>query len=428
MRRLIRIIYVRLVVEKSTTHDKFYPRVISASTQCSYPFSVSTADIEVISNLAPKTSGYAAPLHFDDIVRLQVSVKNYRTEHTVWQDIFHGRIMEMSSDFGNNSNKLKLFCVGHEFELSKDLIAENKAYTSSTDAKTLLSYFSKYYSRLTYSDSLTSTGVIFPTYDTTLDQNFLDTLVSDMEKQSGYDYMFTTKPVYNSSQSLSAVYSVWKPLSSTVTSSYRAVEGTQRLVEANFSSNGEDVVTYQKVYGATPETATVTGTTAAKPFTGTVSGSTCSGTTQSTTVTGTASTPAQYKGAYYDPTLEAQIGRRSAVDTYTWIQSNSLCTTIAQGLQTGAGVPVISGQVKLIGTPQAQLGDLVYVKLPSLEVNGESVIGNFTVYRVSHEISKDNFNTTLDLGSIKKTAEDYIVEVKKVAKLCKCSLVRKSTA
>lgn len=384
---LVRIVDSRLVVEKPDSHKKYYPRVISASTQQSYPFSVSGADIKLISNSSARTAGYISPVAYNDIVRLQVSVKYHPDDATVWQDLFHGRVETPGSDFGN-SNQLKIYAAGHEAELKTDLIEETKSYTSATDAKTLLSYFSKYFSKLTYSDSLTSTGVSFPTYDTTKDQTYLQDLISDMEKNSGYDYAFKVIPTYDANKNLSTVYTQWKQFSSTPIKSYRIIEGTHRLISADFESDGEPVRTFQRIYGYTPEGGT------------------------------------QYTGSAIDNALVTLYGKKSDVNTYPWIKSNGLADSVAAGLLTSSKLPVTSGQVLLIGTPEAQIGDYVYLKIPSLELNGASIEGYFYVYRVQHMLDNGKFHTLLDVGKVKKVAEDYLAQVSATAKLCKKALVK----
>lgn len=384
---VIRIVNARLVVEKPGSHQKFYPKVISASTQQSYPLSVSGADITLISNSSARTAGYISPVAFDDITRLQVSVKYHRDEATVWQDLFHGRVETPSVSFGNN-NQLKLYCVGHEGELRTDLIEETKAYTSATDAKALLAYFSKYFSRLTYSDTLAQTGVSFPTYDATKDQTYLLDMVKAMEENAGYDWAFKVIPTYDSNKNLSAIYTQWKPFSTTPIKSYQIIEGTHRLVAADFEADGESVRTFQRVCGDKPSDGT------------------------------------QYTGSAVDAALATLYGRRSDVNSYPWIKSNSLCDSVAAGLLTSSKLPVTSGQCVLIGTPEAQIGDYVYLKLPSLELNGASIKGYFYVYRVKHLLDKGKFHTVLDVGKVKKVAEDYLAQVATTAKLCKKSLVK----
>lgn len=383
----IRIVNSRLVVEKPGTHMKYHPRVISASTQQSYPFSVSGADITLISNSSARTAGYISPVQFNDVVRLQVSVKYHPDEATVWQDLFHGRVETPSSTFGND-NQLKIYAVGHEGELRTDLIEETKSYTSATDAKTLLSYFSKYFSRLTYSDTLAETGVSFPTYDSTKDQTYLVDLIQDMEKNSGYDWSLKVIPTYDSNKNLSTIYTQWKPFSATPVKSYQIIEGTHRLISADFEADGESVRTFQRIYGYTPEGGS------------------------------------QYTGSAIDAALVTLYGKRSEVSTYPWIKSNSTCDSVAAGLLTSSKLPVSSGQVLLVGTPEAQIGDYIYLKIPSLELNGESIKGYFYVYRVQHLLDKGKFHTLLDVGKVKKVAEDYLAQVAATAKLCKKSLVK----
>lgn len=390
---MIRIVNVRLVVEKTSTHAKYYPQVIAATTQHSYPFSVSGASIDVVSNNSPASSGYASPINFDDIIRLQVSVKMDRTEKTVWQDIFHGRIENLSSEYGTG-NQLRIYAVGHEAELRTDLIEETKEYTTSTDAKTLLSYFSKYFNRLTYSDSRASTGVVFPTFDTNADQMNLMDLISDMETNSGLKWIFEVVPTYDSSKNLSTRYVSWRQFvtagsfTATPVDSYKVIEGTQRLIAADFDVEGEGVFTFHRIYGATPDGGS------------------------------------QYKGSAVDAALSALYGRRSTVDTYPWIKSNSLCDSVAAGLLSSEKDPETSGQVLLIGTPQAKLGDYVYVKIPSEEINGDSILGYFYVKRIQHLIDRAKFHTLLDFGKVRPEAEDYIARVSATTKLCKKSLVK----
>lgn len=384
---MIRIVNTRLVVEKPSTHAKYYPKVISATTQQSYPFSVSGADIEVVANNAPFSSGYASPVGFDDIIRLQVSIRYDKNEKNVWQDIFHGRVETPSSVYGDG-NQLKIYAVGHEGELRTDLIEETKTYTSATDAKTLLAYFSKYFSRLTYSDSRADAGVSFPTCDTTKDQTYLIDLIQDMETNAGYDWAFKVIPTYDSAKNLSVVYVQWKPFSSTPVTSYKIIEGTHRLISADFEADGESVRTFQRIYGATPDGGS------------------------------------QYTGSAVDAALVALYGKRSDVNTYPWIKSDSLAGSVAAGLLSSSKLPVTSGQVLLVGTPEAQIGDYVYLKIPSLELNGESIEGYFHVYRVQHMLDKGQFHTMLDVGKVKKVAEDYLAQVSATAKLVKKCLVK----
>jgi hypothetical protein len=363
--QMIRWVQTRLIIEKPITHEKYYPTVLSASTQKSYPFSISYADIEISSNVVGSTSTYISQFRFDDIVRLQVSIKYNPNQRTVWQDIFSGRIADIYCEYGNNNN-VKIYCQGHEAIAETSLIEETKAYTASTDARTVLEYFAgKYVTRLTYSSSYADTGISFPTYDSTANQTYMNDLFSDMEKVAGYDWAVKTVPTY-SNGNLSTVYIQWKPFPTIATDKYKVIEGTQRLLKADFSVEGKGVRTCYRVNGDTP------------------------------------SGLAQYTGSSEDAAL----------------------STIASGILLEVKVPEISGQVDILLTPEADIGDLVYCKIPSIDLNGSSISGNFTVQRVQHKISENEFTTSLDLEKIRKTAYDYIGQISTTAKTCKKNQVK----
>lgn len=379
---MITWVNTRLIIEKPVTHEKYYPTVLEATTQKSYPFSVSYADIEISSNVIGSTSSYISQFRFDDIVRLLVSIKYNPNQRTVWQELFSGRIMDLECEYSNNNN-VTIHCQGHEAEATTALIEETKSYTTSTDARTVLSYFApKYLTRLTYSASYADAGVLFPTYDSTADQTYMNDLFSDMEKTAGYDWAIQTIPTY-SEGNLSTVYLQWKQFSQTVTDKYKAIEGTQRVLNSSFSIDGVEVRTAYKVKGDTP------------------SGS------------------SQYTGTASDTSLITLYGKRTEVETQKWIKSNSLCSTIAAGLLSEGSTPPLSGQVTMLGCPDANIGDYVYCKFPSIDLNGTYVDTNLHVKRVSHNISDNFFSTTLDLEKIKKTSEDWIAKIATVSKCTK---------
>jgi len=380
---MIRWVQTRLIIEKPTTHEKYYPTVLSATTQKSYPFSISYADIELASNVVGSTSSYISQFRFDDIVRLQVSVKMNPNEKTVWQDIFEGRIVNMNCEY-SQSNNVKIYCYGHEAIAETSLITGTHTYVSSTDAKTILADLAPLYvTRLTYSSAYADTGKLFPTYDTTANQTYMSDLFSDMEKIASYGWAVKAIPTYTSTGNLSTVYIQWKAFPTVATDKYKVIEGTQRLLNADFSVEGKGVRTLYRINGDTP------------------SGST------------------QYTGYAEDSTLSSLYGKRSEVDTQTWVKSNALCESIATGILAEVKTPEISGQVELLGTPEADICDLVYCKVPSIDLNGSYVNGNFTVHRVQHKITENEFTTTLDFEKVRKTAYDYINKAAAIAKTAK---------
>lgn len=385
---MLRWVQTRLVIEKPTTHEKYYPTVISATTQKSYPFSISYADIEIASNIIGSTSSYISQFRFDDIVRLQVSVKMNPNEKTVWQDIFEGRIVNMNCEY-SQSNNVKIYCYGHEAIAETSLITGTHTYTSSTDAKTILSVLAPLYvTRLTYSSAYADSSQLFPTYNASPNQTYMSDLFSDMEKIASYTWAIKTIPTYTSGGNLSTVYIQWKAFPSAVTDKYKVIEGTQRLLSADFSVEGKGVRTCYIVNGDTPSGGT------------------------------------QYTGSDEDTALSTLYGKRSDVDTQNWVKSNDLCDSIATGILAEIKTPEISGQVELLGTAEADIGDLVYCKIPSIDLNGSYVTGNFVVHRVQHKITENEFTTTLDFEKTRKTAYDYVNRVASAVKTCKKNQVK----
>lgn len=372
---MIHWIQTRLTIEKPDTHYKYYPQVVSARTQKSAPFSISYAEIEIISNVSGSTSTSVSQVRFNDIVRLQVSIKMNPNEKTVWQDIFSGRIVDSYAKYGSMTNDMVLYCQGHEAEAETALIEETYSYSSSTDVTAVFSYFSKYLSNLTFSADYADTGILFPTYDSTANQTYMSDLFADAEKVSGYDWLVTAVPVY-SGGNLSDLYISWKPFSSTATDKYKIIEGTARLLNADFSVEGKGVRTAYRVEGDA-----------------------CT-------------------GYAFDADLNSQYGVRTDVTNQSWVKSEALAESIAEGILSEIKNPRVSGQVKIIGTPEANIGDLVYCKCPSVNLNGSTVDGNFSVYRVQHEISGNEFSTTLDLDNIRKTAYDFYADTVKKVKIC----------
>jgi hypothetical protein len=379
---MIRWFQTRLIIEKPNTHEKYYPSVLRANTQKSSPFSIPYAEIDIASNVIGSTKSYINQLRFDDVLRLQVSIKYNPNQRTIWQDIFQGSVMDLSCNYTDNNNDVTIYAQGHEAEAETALIEETYTHTSQ-DCKTVLAYYApKYLTRLTYDSAYADTGKTFPQYDTTANQTYMSDLFADMEKVSGYSWAVKVIPTY-SSGNLSTRYIQWKQFPSTATDKYKIIEGTHRVLSAEFEVAGTPVRTAYRVNGDTPSGA------------------------------------AQYTGYASDSTLISRHGKRTAVEVQNWIKSNDSCNSIAAGLLAEGKTPEISGQVVIMGTPEADIGDLVTCKFPSIELNGSSINTNLTVKRVSHVIDGGDYTTTLDLGKVKKTAYDYIGQVSATAKTAK---------
>lgn len=480
---LYRDIEIRCQAERNNSlHDKYYPSVVQASTVHSYPFSVPSANIEIITNTSTGTSGFTSPIRADDIVRLQVAIKTKPNQSTVWQDLFSGRIQSIQGTYGNK-NTTQLNCVGHIEEADYTFVEADKAYATATDAQTIIGYFINLYKRKLVCDSVyVKSGISIPAYNAVAWQTNIADVFQEMEKMSGADWFIDCLPTYDSNGNFVNAYVTWQPFSNVVTDEYKIIEGTDRFISADFESSIEDLITYYRCYGdnnvdtvnqftvagnATQSNAGLTGT-AGHP-TGTISQSDTGSHGHSLTVTKDANgfvtnvslanntvdisasvsgselnyTPAgstditaaysntmsgagakiattrglQYKG--FRETVAAlitQYGKRAKVETFTWIKTDTQCDAIANGIITDRGKSQKSGTITILGTPACHVGDLVYIKLPSVEVDGEAIIGTYTVYRVQHNITSQGFVTILDVGRATKDAYDYVGMVSKVAK------------
>lgn len=381
---MIRWINTRLVVENPETHNIYYPSVLSASTQESSNFSVGFAEIELASNVIGSTASYISQFRYDDIVRLQTSIKMNPNEMTVWQDLFHGRIVDMDCGYGtNNNNNVQLYCEGHERAAITALIEETKSYSSATDARALLEYFSKYSTRLTYSSSYSDTGISMPTYDSKANQTHLSDLYTDMEKVAGNNWRLTTVPTFTAAGLLDKVYLQWKPNPSVATDQYKVYEGSSRIINANFSVSGSGIRTFYRVNGETPSGGT------------------------------------QYTGYAEDTALSTKYGKMAEVDTETWAKSNALCASIAAGMLADNKEPKVTGTAELILTPAARPGDLVPCKFRSIDLNGSYIDVAIRAKRVRHTISNQKCSTNIDLGKIQKNAYDFINSATSAAKSAK---------
>ncbi|MFA6769115.1 MAG: hypothetical protein WCR86_11920 [Parabacteroides sp.] len=370
---MIKIYDFRLVVEKHDTHEKYYPKVISFNTVADYPLSSPpAATIEVFSPSHLNDVANVSQIEFDDVVRLQVSERYHCLESYVWEDIFEGRVENQSKELSDNYT-ITLSCKGHIQQAFYKGIPVALAW-SNKDASVILHDLAIYVDRFDYNTDYIDTGLTVTDYSMQIDKNMVVDAYKEMETLSGYKRMIDVVPVYNTSGNLQICHLKWKSLPTVANSRYAVYEYTPRLISASFDVFGEDVANYRHVLG------------------------------------GTDSGGNQYAGSIGDTESISLYGRRDQIDTFTWIQSNSLCTKIADGLLQGSKLPYVAGSVVLEGTSSAKVGDRVTVKIPSLEVRGIEIDGNYTVYRVARTLSSNGYQTTLDLGRIKKTAYDYIAQ------------------
>lgn len=369
---MIRLIDFQCKIEKHNTHEIYSPQVLGFNIIDSLPLTnAPSCTIKIASKKKINDVTAVSQVEFDDIIRLQASIRFNVLEKHVWVDIFEGRVQNISKEFSTKTD-IEFSCVGHIAAAFDALIKDDRTYTG-LDAKDILaSLTTAYTTKLVYNSNYVETGLNVTQYNSKKEQNFLIDAYQEMEKLSGYKRMIGVNPTYTASGRLQTVYLSWKKLPTVPTRQYSVIEGTPRLRSAIFDIVGEDVKNYRYVKGGLDTEGN------------------------------------QYSGSAINSDSISKYGSRYVVDIFSWIQTNTLCREIAAGLTEETGEPYIAGQVTLEGTLDARIGDLVGVMVPSIELSGTEINGNYTVYRVNHVFTGDDFYTVLDLGRIKKSEYDYM--------------------
>lgn len=345
------------VVVQDANDDKYYPGLISATITETFPWTSPVASIVINTNVSSGTSGYMSPIRNDNIIRFQVNT-SYGT--AVYQDIFEGRIISIGSNFdGNNITTLQ--CRGHSEELLYRAITADFSASSDTTGTILASLVSNYLTRLTGAALIDTAGsTSITSYNIQKDTKYLGDVVKDLESLELYGYIFKAVPVYDSNGLLLSVGVSWQAVPTTASTIVQIIEGTPRLISATFTDSIEQVVEDVTVYGISGAPQKV-----------------------GTSIDGS-------------PTYNT----RHYITTDTTLLTNSLCSDLADAIRNRFGDSIIRGQVRILGTPGLSVGDLVYVKIPSFEINGASIDGNYRVKRLANIINTDGWFIDLDLGEI----------------------------
>lgn len=380
---MMKILDYELRIQK-TDGSIHYPPVKSFSTVDSIPFeNAPEASIQVISSNTLTEIQTVSLIEFDDIVRLRGCSRFHRYETPVFVDIFEGRVQNIHKDTVDG-NTASLECVGHLNEAFETLETFNHAWTDS-DVKTILQTLmgeGTKLNRVEFSDTDIIAGVAIPECNVTAEQMYLSDVLQECETVSGKKWFFDTRQEYSGFGVLLHSYLSWKHLPETATQKYSVVEGSNRLISATVDVVGEDVKTFRYVRGGTNDEGV------------------------------------QYHGDASDSVAVSLYGPRYGTDTFTWVESDSLCLEIATGLVEESKYPYISIQVVLEGTVDAHKGDLVPVNFTSLDIKGVTISGNYTAAKIQHQLNESGeFTTTLDLGRTKLDEHEYLYKyVTKIAK------------
>ena len=387
---MFRFIQTRLTIEKLGTHIRYYPRLIDADVTYQYPMYVPTAEMTISTNVSLYKSGYISEIRTGDIVKLEVSIKTNPRQKTVWQTLYEGLIETINSVF-NVEDRVKISCVGFLIESTYALLEGTATWSTSFDAVDLIRHmYEGSTARIRYTAGFCTSGITIPKYDITAYQTFANEVLEEMEKLSGYKYYIDVSPV-RVGGNWQYCNITWKPIPTTPQDVFKIIEGTPRFLSADFTVTEEELRAYARVTGATPDGGT---------------------------------TP--YHGEATSVESVAGFGKRAMIESYDWVNSDELCGKIAEGLvlrYMGYGV---TGQVKMILTPEAKLCEMVNVTIPSIDLNGAPVEDwNFNMFKVNHHLSAGDCYTTVDLGSVKRSEYDYYNKINKKVATCKKNQVTK---
>ena len=363
----MRLLDLRCIVQNKDGSDKYYPKVLGVDTTETIPWSAPMASIDINTNIVTGTSGYMSPIRNDDIVRMQVNLRSDSNEKSVWQNIFEGRIMKVRGTWGRD-NITTIVCRGHGEELIFKTVSADYDPAAIRTGAILVALLGLYNTRLT-NDGLidTTASTSIPDFNIQADTKFMSDIVRELESLEAYGYVLKVVNSYDTNDDLDASVVSWQPVPA-LSNTVQIIEGTPRLVWAEFEKSIENVVESVKIYGA-PGTPQKVGTS--------VDGS-------------------------------PSYGTRHHVGVDTSVASNQLCTDLAVATRSRFGAGITSGSVRILGDQNISVGDLIYIKIPSLILDGASIDGNYRVKRLSHSIDTTGWYTDLDVGELIMTPADIL--------------------
>ena len=363
----MRFLDLRLIVQNKDGSDKYYPKVLGVDTTETYPWAAPMLLVKINTNVAGGTAGYMSPIRNDDIVRMQVNLRSDPDEKSVWQNIFEGRIMKIRGSFGR-TNTTTLICRGHGEELIYRAVTTNYDPAASTTGAMLKTLVAAHLTRLTDDsliDDTNSTSI--PDFNIQLDTKYMSDVIREFESLEAYGYILKIVNSYDSNDDLESSVVSWQPVPS-LSNKVQIIEGTPRLINADFDKSIEKVIEDVKIYGL-------------------------------------GGTP-QKEGESVDGS--PSYGTRYHIGVDTGIGTDQLCEDLAIATRSRFGAPLTTGSVRILGDPNIGVGDLIYVKIPSIQVDGASIDGNYRVKRLSHSIDEGGWFTDLDLGELIQTPDDIL--------------------
>lgn len=361
----------RCVVEHDST--LYYPSITNFSTNMTFPWSVPSATITIITNNSSGTASYMSPIRIGDPIRLQVSIRTDLAQGIVWQDLFEGKIYSLASDFAA-SNNTTISARGHDEALLFTLINTDKnfaGYTTGAIINNLVTLLPNI-SGTSLVDSTKSSTI--SAYNVAARTKYVGDVIKAMESLELYEYKFSTRAVYDSNGLLTGILPVWEHIWTTVNSGGSVIEGTRRFMSASFNISNVGQFDKVVVFGDSTYSAT------------------------------------------------AGTGNRTKVITDKTLSSDAACAAIAAAYLDRFGSAITSGTAVVAGDANIRVSDLILCRIPSLTLNGASIDDTYTVRRVAHNVDS-SWTTNLDLGEITPDIGEIIVALNINNRLTEANLI-----
>lgn len=364
------VVSARLIVENSDGNI-YTPPLVSASSSAQYPFGVSTADIDISVEISG-TQPYYSAIDVDSIVRLQTKLGDGN-----WQDIFEGRVSEIRQRLGGLRT---LHCRGHEEELAYRMPTSQYSGSSVTTGTVLNSLFGSYLDRLSIGTIDTTGSTTLTNYQVDAWKKYLSDVVHELEEIEAFGYRLQSTPSYNSDGTLASVSLDWQAVDTNAIVTPLAIEGTKRVLEAEFVTSIENLINDVKMFGDS--------------------------------VSATSS----------DATSISDYNNRMASTTDTNAATTNQAQEYADAIVANGKDPTIKGMLHIIGTGPVNPGDYIYCKFPSIYLDGSSIDGNYQIMRVRNSLTTNGWEQYLDIGEMYSSSGNVTSVLQKRLRLTNASL------
>lgn len=363
-----RLIKFRTIVE----HDSnlYYVGTESANIRTTFPYSIPHADVTLQSS--------SAPVHLDDIIRIQVSVTTTDCSQDVWVDLFSGRINHVGA---RHSTKGTLTIKARDHAQELVYTANNTSYghTNYTTGEHVQDLISEFCNRLSDAspsliDTAGSTNV--GSYYVSAYKKYCIDMIRDWELREKYGYRLSTVPDYNADGTLNTAYVKWEAIPSTVNEAVKAIEGSTRFEDAEFFTSLENLYNFAIYFGQTTSGGGINGTDS-------------------------------------DATSQSSYDRRDYIDTDNSVPYTSYLSYKAAAIVDRYKDPIVSGDVTLAGTTEVEAGDLVYCHFPEIILEGNYVDGNYRVHGITQILDSNGWNTRLTVGENDISISDWLATITK---------------